>query len=668
MNPKPDRLGSGETAPAPASMRLRVLETTDLHGHAHGYDYFKDSPCSATGFSRIATLIDAARRETPNVLLFDNGDAFQGTPMAQFWGEKRGLNLHERHPMIEAFNLARYDAATLGNHDFDYGIGFLRKVISGASFPFVSANARESQSNGTSALIAKPWTILERDFTDTDGDTHRMRIGVIGFLPPQTALWAQAPTEGNFASQPFVEAARSHLPALLAQKPDLVIALAHTGITPLTQAQRSAPDLEQAALALAEIDGIDVLLCGHTHLPFPNADDPAFSGIDPIKGTLNGKPALNAGRWGSHLGVMDLRLDQTPDGKWTLAGFECELRPIRQTSPENGHVTALPEAEGILEALEPAHHETLRHMRRPLGRLTARVHSYFSQISVDPTLIFLANAQRQFAARRLKGQPEEGLPIISAVSPFKCGGRGGAGYYVDIPSGPIVMANVDDIYVYTNAITALEVTGADLADWLERSAGAFNTLSPGQPDRPLLDPEFPSYNFDVLDGLTYAFDLREPRRYAPDGTLENCHASRLRALCYNGSPVKPGQRFILVTNSYRSSGAGGFVSGEMRPVSLGPPALAREVLIGLVARRPVVTPEIRPIWRFTPMPRCSAVFETSPKAQHCLNEIANLLPEPLGRTTEGFLRLRLDFSQNPADEPQLRPAEHGAESASSELG
>ena len=667
MKPRTDRPAADQSHVEGPIINLRILETTDLHGHAHGYDYFKDSPCSATGFSRIATLIETARNEARNILLFDNGDAFQGTPMAQFWGEQRGLKANEYHPMIEVFNLAGYDAATVGNHDFDYGIDFLKQVMTGARFPFVSANAHERSGDGTTALILPPWAVLERDFTDTDGKTHRLRIGVIGLLPPQTALWTQATTAGRLVCTPFVEAAQEHLPALLAQKPDLVIALAHTGIAPLTEAQRNAPDLEQAALALARIDGIDVLLCGHTHLPFPNNSDPAFPGIDPRKGALNGKPALNAGRWGSHLGVLDLQLARDPQKGWTIDGFACELRPIRQNCPTTGHVTVLPEASGMLEALESAHSETLRHMRRPVGRLTARVHSFFSQITVDPTLIFLAHAQRRFARQRLTGHPEEALPIISAVAPFKCGGRGGVGYYVDIPSGPIIMANVDDIYVYTNAITALEVTGADLADWLERSAGAFQRLSPEHPEHLLLDPAFPAYNFDVLDGLTYAFDLRGPRRYAPDGSLENRHASRVRHLCYNGTPVRPEQRFLLVTNSYRSSGANGFVRDSMRRVSLGPAMLTRDILIGLVDANPVFTPTTKPIWRFAPMPGCSAIFETSPKALNCLEEIAGFSPAPMGYSDEGFLRLRLDFGQHATAAPRQPRPWHEASTACSGL-
>lgn len=639
------RARPGQDCTDRVTIALRVLETTDLHGHIHGYDYFNDRPCPATGFARIATLIEQARAEAPNTLLFDNGDFLQGTPLAQYFGLARSLSAHETHPMIAAMNLAGYDAGTLGNHEFDYGLDYLRQVVGGANFPMVCAN----MATGLGATppqdetLLPPWVVLERECRASDGSRQALRVGVIGFLPPQTELWARDALDGKARTRAYLEAARAHLPALHAQGVDLVIALAHTGIAPLPgDLDPESKALEHAALALAELDGIDVLLCGHTHLPFP---DPAMApspGIDPRRGSLLGKPALSAGRWGSHLGVLDLRLAQDVAGRWRVDGFESELRPIRiGGAPDRPE--PLPEAPEVLLAVAEAHRETLGHLRQEVGRLTSPVNSFFSLVAPDPIMSFLAEAQARFARERLADRPEGKLPILSAVAPFKCGGRGGPGYFIDLPAGPLVLANIDDVYVYSNSVTALRVTGAELREWLERAAGIFAQITPGAQDQPLIDPEFPCYNFDMLFGLSYQIDPSQPARYGPDGRLRVPWARRVDDIRLNGAPVRDRQEFILVTNSYRSSGAGHFVAPDHPRVPLGRPVLSRDLLEDTIRASASLAPRPTEVWRFAPLPGTSAIFETSPRAAPCLPLADGPEMQPLGQTAEGFLRMRLFF-------------------------
>lgn len=632
------------------TIALRVLETTDLHGHIHGYDYFADHPCPATGFARIATLIERARSEAQNVLLFDNGDFLQGTPLTQYWGTKRGLRPAETHPMIAAMNLAHYDAGTLGNHEFDYGLDYLEQVIAGATFPMVCANMWRSAGVGSEAqgahLIA-PWTVLNRDFIDQNGSAHRLRIGVIGVLPPQTALWAREPIGGRARTACMVETLRTELPRLRTQNVDLVIALAHTGIATPDKAGPPGEPPEQAALEIAALDGIDVILCGHTHECFPSPELPASAGIDPIRGALHGKPAISAGRWGSHLGVIDLRLEKATGESWKIAGFQTDLRPIREGGPSHAPSAPLPEAPGILTAVAPAHIETLTHIRRQVGTLASPLQSYFSMVAPDAGLTLVADAQRNHARERLRGTQWAELPILSAVAPFKSGGRGGPGFYIDIPAGPLTISHIDDLYVYPNLTTALEVTGAQVMDWLEHSAGAFTTLQPGHADQPLLDPDFPSYNFDVIDGLTYEIDPSHPPRYSPTGRQLSRSARRVRNLRHCGAPVTPEDRFVIVTNSYRSAGAGCFLPVGMPTIPLGRPRLSRDVLIDEVTRRVQVSPVPRETWRLRGFPETSAVFTTSPRALDHLDGLAGITLEPLELLPSGFQRIRLHLDPLP---------------------
>lgn len=290
--------------PAQAGLSLRLLATTDLHGHLAGYDYFEDRPCIETGLARLASLIGTARAEAVNTLLLDNGDFLQGSPLVDYWARERGLSPGEVHPMIAAMNALCYDAVTVGNHEFNFGLDFTLRALDGAAFPVVSANAvqREGASPAEDETLFAPWVILERDLADAAGQARRLRIGVIGFLPPQTVLWDRALLSGLMSTRGIAEAARAHVPALRAAGADIVVALAHTGIAPEIAPDTPEHEIEDAALPLAEVEGIDVIVCGHTHALFPAPGLPPAPGLDPMRGTLCGKPAVLPGRWGSHLG------------------------------------------------------------------------------------------------------------------------------------------------------------------------------------------------------------------------------------------------------------------------------------------------------------------------------------------------------------------------------
>ncbi|MBW0156959.1 bifunctional 2',3'-cyclic-nucleotide 2'-phosphodiesterase/3'-nucleotidase [Sedimentimonas flavescens] len=611
---------------------LRLLETTDLHGHIHGYDYYTDRPSDAVGLARLTSLIDIARAEAANCLLFDNGDFLQGTALTEYWGREHGLAAGETHPMIAAMNAVGYDAGTPGNHEFNYGLEFMLRALAGASFPMVCANAITERSPEPlrDRTLLPPWVVLTRQMRDTAGTEHMLRIGVIGLLPPQITAWDRQHLEGRLVTRGIVEAARAHVPALHAAGADLVVALAHTGISACEE------DAEHAALALARVPGIDVLLCGHSHLPFPGPETRPAPGIDPARGTLHGKPAMLAGRWGSHLGVMDLQLQRCCDG-WRIADFATELRPIR---PPAG-APRPPEAPRIIATNTTAHAKTLEFARRPLGHSAVALHSYVAPVAPDRALTLVAQAQRDHVRRCLG----DDLPILSAVSPFKCGGRSGPEHFLDIPPGPLTTRHIVDLYLFPNTISAIEITGAGLADWLERAAGLFHRLSPGVQDQPLLNPEFPCYNFDVILGLTYQIDLSQPARHALDGRLVNPQARRIGELCHKGRPVAPDDRFILATNNYRSSGAGGFVAEGASVLDLGPPVSAQDALMQTVQSVPAVAPQATPIWRFASMPDTSALYCTAPCAARFLPLPNGPHMEALGIRDDGFLELRLFFQE-----------------------
>ncbi|HVG48821.1 MAG TPA: 5'-nucleotidase C-terminal domain-containing protein [Rubellimicrobium sp.] len=242
--------------------------------------------------------------------------------------------------------------------------------------------------------------------------------------------------------------------------------------------------------------------------------------------------------------------------------------------------------------------------------------------------------------RLLRGRPEAELPILCAKTPFKTGGRGGPGHYVDLPPGLIALRQAADLYLHPNSFCLLEVTGRGLRDWLERSAALFRTLTPGETDQPLLDPDVAPYNFDTIDGLTWEFDLAGPPRTTPDGRLLDPAAARVRDLRHEGRPVAEEDRFVLATNSFRLGGGGGFAAAREGRVLLQTRILLPDIVLAHL-REGLVDPAPRPGWRFAPFPGTAAWFDSGPGAEAHLAQVGDRRLDPLGPTPEGFHRFRL---------------------------
>ncbi|MFD1194800.1 bifunctional 2',3'-cyclic-nucleotide 2'-phosphodiesterase/3'-nucleotidase [Seohaeicola saemankumensis] len=624
---------------------LRLLQTTDLHAHLLAYDYLSDQPADRMGLARLASLIHAARAEAKNCLLLDTGDFLQGSPLGDLYADPQMTDHDRTHPVIATMNSLGYDPATLGNHDFNYGIDFLGRTLLRAAFPLVCANVAHRLGPDPSAddTWLPPWTILTRRVRDRTGGWHDLRIGMIGLLPPQIGIWDRQHLEGRLQTRDMIQAARAHLPDMRAAGADLVVVLCHSGIAPDDGSAR----MENAALPLAALAGVDAILCGHQHRTFPG---PAFSGIagvDEKAGTIHGKPAVMAGFWGSHLGLIDLTLRRTPDG-WQVSGHRSALRPIFCRADDRTGRALVEDDSSVVALTRDAHARTLAHVRRPIGHSSQPLHSFFAMVADDPSIQLVAEAQRARVAALLAGTAEGELPLLSAVAPFKAGGTAGPEHFTHVPAGPLKIRNLADLYAFPNLLHAVQVTGDALCNWLEHAAGQFNTIRPGQRDQMLCNPDFPSYNFDVICGLRYVIDPTQPRRFGPDGTLLDRGARRIREITWNGRAIAADDRFIVATNSYRAGGGGGFdLSVEMRDVALDRPAPGytesiQEVLEAHVAGN-IITHVTRPVWRFAPLRDTSALFDSAPAAAEALHDLSGVRIESAGWAPDGFARFRLHF-------------------------
>lgn len=624
----PNSAAKDDARPDPVSGRLRILETTDLHMQILPYDYFADGPDLRGGLVQLADQIAQLRADPQQTcLLFDNGDFLQGNPLADFLA----ASLNQRiHPMIAAFAALGYDAVTLGNHEFNYGLPFLRKALAAAPFGVVCANIDWLAQQP----LAQPYVLLERMITCDDGHSRPIRLGIIGFVPPQVTRWDHAVLAGQIRSHDIVATARRLVPQIKAAGADLVIALCHAGIAEVEE----RAGMQNAAVPLAAVPDVDVILSGHIHdlFPAPDTSRPSVRAdvpvpapaIDRQSGSLHGKPAVAAGCFGAALGVIDLDL-HWQQGRWQIAAHHSRtLRASRQPAQH-------PSAARLAAIAHADHAATLALIRQPITRSDLPIHSYLATITPDLPRDILARALRDYAGQMLS---DKTLPVIAALAPFRAGGRAGPAHYVDIPAGPVTLRDISAIYPHPDTAAIVGQSGADLYAWLELAVSGYAQIAPRQAVQPLHDPDFAVHSIEALIGLTYQIDLSAPPRYHSDGTLRADAGQRIYDLRYQGRPVAPDDRFAVALSAYRAFGGAGASAtrSDILHVSDQP---MRAILRDYLYSAPPLIQPAAPVWRFVPVTGASAWFASAPAARaHLRAGIAHI-----GAAADGFDRYRLVF-------------------------
>ncbi|MDP3221846.1 MAG: bifunctional 2',3'-cyclic-nucleotide 2'-phosphodiesterase/3'-nucleotidase, partial [Rubrivivax sp.] len=368
---------------------------------------------------------------------------------------------------------------------------------------------------------------------------------------------------------------------------------------------------ENTVARLAEVPGVDAIVFGHSHGQFPGTFFTRHPKVNLERGTINGVPAVMAGSWGSHLGVIDLVLDKA-GGSWKATDVRAALRPVYDRATRKALVEPDP---AVAELVRAEHEGTLAYVRAEVAQTATPIQSYFAQVADDPSVQLVSLAQLAYGKKALAATEHASLPLLSAAAPFKTGGRGGAGNYTHIPAGPVAVRNVADLYIYPNTVHIVRLNGAQVRQWLEMSAGAFNRIDPnGAPEQNLINEAFPSYNFDTLDGVTYQIDVTQPARYDRQGKLVAADAQRIKDLRYQGQAIDDKAWFGVVTNNYRASGGGGFPGLDGSNIILSAPDENREALLQYLQATKRIEPQADGNWRLLPVPGVKLRFTSASAA------------------------------------------------------
>lgn len=546
--------------------RLRLLQTTDLHMHLLPFDY---TTMQATADRGLANLVDAIadyRRDGMPTFLFDTGDFLQGNPLADAAMTEDEI---DRHPMAWAFNYLGYDAVVLGNHDFDYGVDALGRVIRQIDCPVLSANVTAVRD----APAYLPSTLIT---VETTGTEPPLTVGIIGLTTPVVSL-----TTGNggpaVATDDPVEIAAPLAAKLREDGADVVVALCHFGIDPNDH-------IENVAADIAAIDAVDVVMAGHTHETFPQGT--AYSGpaIDADNGAIHGKPATMPGAFGAYLGVIDLEIARTAEAT-TITGHTARLhRPTAIARPT------------VCAQVKALHNSTVAALNQHVAQTLLPFSTAFSLIQPDLTQYLLACSRQLHMEVLLSNTTFDKLPILSTAAPFATGSRADPDDFISVAPGPIMRSDVTAIYPFNNAAVAILRNGAQIKDWLEASALLYRTVQVGQTNQPLIDPQIPPYRFDTIFGLTYEIDVSQ----AP--------GNRIKSIRHNGVSVADSDRFILISTTNRLEQRQNIPCEDVICISQ---KNSQDILVHSLGLQSPINFVCPNVWDFAHLPNTAAKFWTS---------------------------------------------------------
>ena len=438
----------------PERRTLVVAATTDVHGRLRAWDYYDARTDSSHSLAAAATIVDSLRTAHPgNVLLLDAGDLLQGNPLLSVAARPGAPGIH---PVIAAMNAMAYDAAAVGNHEYNFGVPFLRRAVSQARFPFLSANATAVRSRD--AFPA--YTLVRR------GD---LTIGVIGATTPGVMVWDRDNVRGRIRYSAIIPALRKAAVSAKRAGADVVVAVVHAGLTgPATYdtVGRGLPSENVAARIAHEVPGVKLIVYGHSHREM----------VDTV---INGVRLMQPRNYAATVGVATLALTRS-NGTWAVSG----------STGTSVRVAGHKESSAVLRVTGSAHAAALAYVAESLGVTRTAWRSDLARARDLPISDLVGEVMRR----------ESGAQLAASAA-FSLDAQ--------LDSGTITVADIAKLYPYENTLRAVRITGAQLRDYLEHSARYWLTWTPEMRGSPV-DPAVPGFNNDLVVGADYEVDLSKP--------------------------------------------------------------------------------------------------------------------------------------------------------------
>ncbi|WP_082691375.1 bifunctional metallophosphatase/5'-nucleotidase [Paenibacillus rubinfantis] len=485
----------------------KILVTSDIHGYIYPTDYRTDEE-RPLGLAKLATLIRRERMHTPGLLLIDNGDVIQGTPLCTFHVKNHPNDVH---PSIAAMNLLGYDAAVPGNHEFNYGQELLGKAIKDARFPWLSAGILTEETGETA--FGKPYVVK----TTPEG----VRIAVLGVTTHYIPHWEHPRHIAGWTFQDALETVKTWVPRIReAEQPDLMVVSYHGGferdLATAEPTERLTGENQGYAICL-EVPGIDVLITGHQHRM--------------IAGEVGGVTVIQPGTGGQALGQISVRFKRGADGQWSVRNKTAEL-----LVPD----AALEADAEVLELARPLESATQAWLDQPIGRVEGDMtimNPFACRLADHPFMEFVNRVQMEAA-----GVEVSNAALLSEAS------KGFA--------DSITLRDVLTNFMYPNTLTVLRLIGKDIREALEQTANYFVLDAGGEiaVNPAYIQPKAQHYNYDMWEGIEYELDITRPV------------GQRVVKLTRNGAPLQDEADVDVVMNNYRAGGGGDYEMYRGKPV------------------------------------------------------------------------------------------------------
>lgn len=472
-------------------MKLTLLSTSDTHGYIMPTTFGSRKFNQTMGLAKAAAVIKKESQENNHVLKFELGDFIQGSPLSYYIAKNDN---HDVNELIELANKIAYDATTIGNHEFNYGLEYLKKAITLANYPVLSANILDKKTK--KPAFGQPYRIFEQE---------DLKIAVLGLTTQYIPHWEQPEHIQDLEFESIVKTAKEYVP-MLRKQADIVIVLYHGGFECDLVTGEPTEELtgeNEGYKLLKEVSGIDALLTGHQHRS--------------IATKVHGVPVTQPGYRGQYVGKIVL---------------EIEDKQVISSQAELIDVTDFQPSREIVELCSDLSSEVEDWLDQPIGKVVEGdmtiSNPHEARIKEHPYIELIQKVQMEATG-----------VDISGTALFNNEGKGF--------NKTISMRDIVTNYIYPNTLAVLKVNGATLKEALEQSASFF-VLDNGEikVNPKFIEPKPQYYNYDMYEGIDYTIDLRKPI------------GERITELKYHDLDVTNDMELEIVTNQYRAVGGGNY--------------------------------------------------------------------------------------------------------------